>query len=1295
MLKKSFNLLLRTSLWIIGLSFLLGLFLAIAIEFFIFPNINHYKDDIAKKIREKNNLNIEIGEIKAGWKHLEPHLVLSNITLYDQESRPALQLTDTEILVSWLSVPMMDLHLAEIQLKKPALTIRREKSGEIFIAGISIKSKQQKPTLGNWLLRQNTIEIQNANIVWLDAMRNAPPLSLNKLNLTLKTPELSSILDQHYLKLNAVPSVGTQKPIQLESHFYGDDLGQLARWGGVATLTLTDTAIPDFKQWFDYPFQLSSAKGNATLKVTFSNAKATDVYSTLDLNKIKLQLDNTDKALLLDKLSGSASWHPHKNSNRYRLENVNLKQPSLQIDQINATFLQDLNTQHPKHQLSLELGALDLKSIQNLLDVIPLQDKNKQLLAALAPTGNLKELALHWEGNGNKTDQYQINTKFNHLNLKAHEKIPGFIGLSGKIDADEESGSLDLNSQKTMLAVLNVLREPILDNQINGTINWHLKNNQQRIEIESLNIKNPHFAGELEGELLLDQANSRIDLTGLFNDLDLTKAHYYFPKILNEDTLHWLDHAFLAGTGDDIQLTFKGKLNAFPFVDKKGKLDRKKGIFSVRSKIKNAEVHYGKGWPNLKNVNLDMLFEGDSMVLSNSTGTILGNHIDEAIISIPTLNTPEPILMVDGKLSGPVSEGIAFINQSPVLKVTQGFTDGLHTTGDGQLNLKLNIPLKHSIDTVIDGVYQLKNASMASDVMPTLTMINGSLAFTEHALSAKAVQATVFETPTTLDIKTKSDKSIHIDAKGKMTNTMLQHFLRNPGHYLEGSSNVLAKIVIKKPNVDMTIQSDLVGIQAYLPAPLSKNASQPLNFVIKKSQTAQNNLTHIQIGNQLNIGFANNRQSMQHELQYLDIDIHPPADEQNAVPKESAFKKGLNIRGEISTLNIDQWQSVLKDILPADDQDDHLPINAISVKCDALDAFGRQFHQVELSKSSGTNQLIAQVKSKELSGELAWSDVGKGKLTARLSHLMIPEKSAQSTYDNPLFNAVKPENPEIHLEDLYPALNISAEAFSFISRDLGALTLIAAPINNNWQIEKFALSTPANTLTAKGIWENINQNPSTKLDLSWDIHNLGKTLAQFGQPDTVRDGKGTLSGNLYWQGSPSDFNTLALNGDLTFDVGSGEILKIKPGVGRLLGLISLQSLPRRLTLDFRDLFNNGFAFDNIKANVMIQNGIMRSDNFNMSGPAAKVEISGETNLKEETQHLSVTVLPQISDSLSLAALAGGPLAGAVAFLAQKVLKDPLNKIVSTKYEIIGTWDNPKEIKAEMPKQQSQGESGLK
>jgi uncharacterized protein YhdP len=187
-------------------------------------------------------------------------------------------------------------------------------------------------------------------------------------------------------------------------------------------------------------------------------------------------------------------------------------------------------------------------------------------------------------------------------------------------------------------------------------------------------------------------------------------------------------------------------------------------------------------------------------------------------------------------------------------------------------------------------------------------------------------------------------------------------------------------------------------------------------------------------------------------------------------------------------------------------------------------------------------------------------------------------------------------------------------------------------------------------------------------------------LKNLGHPNTVKRGEGSLNGQLQWEGNPYDFNPVEINGNLQLEMKKGQILKVQPGVGRLLGLLSLQSLPRRLSLDFRDLFSNGFAFDKIKASAKINSGVIYSDDFVMSGPAADVSIKGETNLQKETQHLYVKVLPHISDSLSLAALAGGPLAGAVAFLAQKILKDPLNKISSTEYEIIGTWDNPQEVK---------------
>jgi len=372
-------------------------------------------------------------------------------------------------------------------------------------------------------------------------------------------------------------------------------------------------------------------------------------------------------------------------------------------------------------------------------------------------------------------------------------------------------------------------------------------------------------------------------------------------------------------------------------------------------------------------------------------------------------------------------------------------------------------------------------------------------------------------------------------------------------------------------------------------------------------------------------------------------------------------------------------------------QETSLPIQKIALKINTLDIFDRRINQLKISNNSDKDGLRATVQSREITGDLQWLSQNNGKLIARLSNLIVPD--AAPNRGKPLADdiAVKVFSK---LEQDYPTLDIIADNFEFNKKNFGGLELIAYPQSDNWNIQKLKLTTPDSTISAEGLWNNWTKNPNTYLNITWDIKNLGKTLKNIGYPDTIKGGEGSLSGQLHWPGSPHEFNATGLNGNFQLDVRKGQILKVQPGVGRLFGLLSLQSLPRRLTLDFRDLFSNGFAFDKINGTVKIDHGVMHSDNFVMTGPAADVSIKGETNLQKETQHLTVKVMPHISDSLSLAALAGGPLAGAVAFLAQKILKDPLNKIASSEYEIIGTWDNPQEVKATKNNQESSKESPL-
>jgi uncharacterized protein YhdP len=174
-----------------------------------------------------------------------------------------------------------------------------------------------------------------------------------------------------------------------------------------------------------------------------------------------------------------------------------------------------------------------------------------------------------------------------------------------------------------------------------------------------------------------------------------------------------------------------------------------------------------------------------------------------------------------------------------------------------------------------------------------------------------------------------------------------------------------------------------------------------------------------------------------------------------------------------------------------------------------------------------------------------------------------------------------------------------------------------------------------------------------------------------------------LVGGLQWNGPLTSIHYPSLSGQMTVDAEKGQFNKLEPGVGKLLGLISLQSLPRRLTLDFRDIFSDGLAFDSIEGKLAVRKGVMRTNGpLRIYGPAAQIEMQGESDLKAETQDLQVVVRPELGGLAAVGAAAlAHPVVGAAALVANTVLQKPLNRLFSYRYHVTGTWADPKVDKA--------------
>ena len=195
----------------------------------------------------------------------------------------------------------------------------------------------------------------------------------------------------------------------------------------------------------------------------------------------------------------------------------------------------------------------------------------------------------------------------------------------------------------------------------------------------------------------------------------------------------------------------------------------------------------------------------------------------------------------------------------------------------------------------------------------------------------------------------------------------------------------------------------------------------------------------------------------------------------------------------------------------------------------------------------------------------------------------------------------------------------------------------------------------------------------------------GALLRRFGKDGLVRGGKGRLEGRVGWIGTPFDLDLGTLAGTLRLDVERGQFLKADPGAGRLLGVLSLQALPRRLVLDFRDVFSEGFAFDFVRGDARIDQGVIHTNNLQMKGVNAAVLMEGSADLARETQDLKVVVVPELNaGTASLIATAINPAVGLGTFLAQFLLRQPLQSAATQEFRVSGGWADPQVEKVARP-----------
>jgi uncharacterized protein YhdP len=370
---------------------------------------------------------------------------------------------------------------------------------------------------------------------------------------------------------------------------------------------------------------------------------------------------------------------------------------------------------------------------------------------------------------------------------------------------------------------------------------------------------------------------------------------------------------------------------------------------------------------------------------------------------------------------------------------------------------------------------------------------------------------------------------------------------------------------------------------------------------------------------------------------------------------------GLWIRGSLDFVDVDAWQ----DLLAGGAGDSKPDLAGVALQIGILDVNRRRFHDLKVDATRQDAGWQATLAGRDVAGQMSWASEGDGKLVARLSTFVLP----------PVTTEIQPRKPDGKAEQHLPSVDLVAESFTYEGKNLGRLMVLAQPQSSNWQLQRLEITNPESKFAMSGNWA-IGETSRTDVTVKLNVSDVGKFLTRLGWPDRMKGGAATLEGPINWSGNPTRFDIPSLSGQLKFEVKDGRFQQIKPGAGRLLAILSLQELPRRVSLDFSDVFSSGFTFDRISANVNISSGVADTQNFKMEGSAARVVMRGQVDLARETQNLMVRVTPSLSGGIAIAGAIVNPAIGIAALIAQKALKDPFSAMASYEYSITGNWADP-------------------
>jgi len=1057
----------------------------------------------------------------------------------------------------------------------------------------------------------------------------------------------------------------TRKDIEADAYLYIKNL-DLFPWAEKLTkngLMLTQGHIDQMRLW-----------------ASWGEKQFQQIQSVFELSRPRLYSQITQQDLHLKALSGRMIWQKNQYGWSFSADNLRLNIEEQPLSPMQLSF-QNLQLPNARPLQIVRANQFNLTIVKDILPIISfLPDKIKQALETMEPSGEINNLLIRREIETDDKVAFSASINFAKINFLPWEHIPGIENLSGRLLLTPETGELQLQGHDLVLNFGTIFHNPLQMDNYSGKVEWFKNSDGLKLIVTDLIANDFATSVHANMNLFIPQNGDSpyIQLLGSFNGEDMRQVPNYLPVgIWPVELGKWIDSAFVKGNHVQGDVLLQGPLKHFPFDDNTGR-------FEITAHIADADLHYAPEWPILTGVNADFLMDRRYLQVITSTAKTVDIPLNPILAEINYMGMPIANLSIHTSVNTDVSDGFRFISASPLQNILGPIVKNMVWKGPAKITLGMDIPLRpgEPKPKINGDVVFLPGGTVN---LPAWNIvfngIEGLLHFTEQAVSADNLQGQWLGEPLTIQVSSKAVNSeeggLNIRMASSINVAALQkNFgLDDLADIVKGQTNFIAQLQVNKvKNQESSIfmiDSDLQGISLNLPQPLKKQAGEKNPSHVQVTLPEKEGQPLIILGN------YTNKLSAAIKLQMKDKQYAFSSGQLRfgATPAVPQTMPGWLINGDIADLNWAEVDAALTALRkPSNEKKSSttaFPLNKIDLNIAQLEAFGMAVTQANIQAQPLGQDWSIKVNSPTIVGNVMLpNDFATTGIKGEFQKFILMPGASK---------AVAGVNP-----GKIPPLNLLFRDFSYADKALGRIVLVTTPRGNTLQIDQLTMTLKSFNLTAKGQWLDLGGGrQQTVLNGNIKTDNMGSVLQGWGITKSMEGAEGDASFVFSWPSAAYDFAMSKLNGNFSVTLQKGRILDIsgessaEMGVGRVLNLFSLQSLPRRLSLDFSDLTKSGFSFDTMKGDFTLKSGDAFTNNTLVNGPIAKVGIKGRIGLGAKDYNLVMEITPYVTSSIPVVAtIVGGPIAGAAAWIGNKLLGGVVNQISSHLYRVNGTWADP-------------------